>query len=140
MLFMVGIERPHEDNNAWGIVVPAFEKLGYVCVSAADEKEEILYRAKAAILTLAEEVIEDGHRLATLKEEWTDYSDEYPEFSEWLALEVPVEGLTGRQKRINITMSEPMLARVDTFVSFHHEFKDRSDFLAQAAEKLMQTD
>ena len=42
-------------------------------------------------------------------------------------------------QRINITLSEPLLARVDAYVSFHHEFKDRSDFLAQAADRLMQS-
>ncbi|RUO21365.1 type II toxin-antitoxin system HicB family antitoxin [Aliidiomarina haloalkalitolerans] len=138
MLFMVGIERPQEDTS-WGIVVPVFEQFGYGCVSAADEQKEILYRAKAAILEMAAEMVADGHNLASLDVGYTDYRNDYPDFDEWLAVEVPVESLKGKQKRINITLAEPLIARVDAYVSFHHEFKDRSDFLAKAADKLMQS-
>lgn len=138
MLFMIGIERPVNDDTAWGIIVPVFEKLGYGCCTAADEKSEILYRAKDVILEMAADVIADGHSLSALDEGFVDYRSEYPDFDDWMAIEVPVEGLKGKQKRINITLSEPLLARVDAYVSFHHEFKDRSDFLAQAADRLMQ--
>lgn len=72
MLFMVGIERPQEDTS-WGIVVPVFEQFGYGCVSAADEQKEILYRAKAAILEMAAEMVADGHNLASLDVGYTDY-------------------------------------------------------------------
>ncbi len=34
MLFMVGIEVPKSENEAWGIVVPAFERIDLGCVSA----------------------------------------------------------------------------------------------------------
>lgn len=137
MLFMVGIERPQHTDEAFGIIVPVFEKLGYGCVSAADSREDILYQARAAILTMAEEVIQDGHLPETLEEGYQDYRSQYPGFTEWLALEIPLEGLRGKQKRINITLPEPLLARVDAFVSFHSQYKDRSDFLAQAADRLM---
>lgn len=139
MLFMVGIERPQDNNTAWGIIVPVFEELGYGCISAADKQEEILYRAKEVILLMSEEVIADGHMLSTLNTGFVDYRTKYPEFTEWLAIEVPVEGLKGKQKRVNITLSEPLLARVDDYVGFHHEFKDRSDFLAKAADRFMQS-
>ena len=138
MLFMVGIERPQDNNTAWGIIVPVFEELGYGCVSAADEQGEVLYRAKEVILLMAEEVIADGHMLSMLNTGFVDYRTKYPAFTEWLAIEVPVEGLKGKQKRVNITLSEPLLARVDAYVGFHHEFKDRSDFLAKAADRYMQ--
>ncbi len=54
-----------------------------------------------------------------------------------MALEVPVEEIKNKQKRINIMLAEPMLARVDAFVDSHKEYKDRSDFLAKAADNLM---
>ncbi|MCW4630975.1 type II toxin-antitoxin system HicB family antitoxin [Marinomonas rhodophyticola] len=97
MLFMVGIERPQDNNTAWGIIVPVFEELGYGCVSAADEQGEVLYRAKEVILLMAEEVIANGHMLSTLNTGFVDYRAEYPAFTEWLAIEVPVEGLKGKQ-------------------------------------------
>lgn len=87
---------------------------------------------------MAAEMVADAHSLLSLDVGFADYRNDYPEFGEWLALEVPVEGFKGKQKRINITLAEPLLARVDAYVGFHREFKDRSDFLAQAADKLMQ--
>jgi predicted RNase H-like HicB family nuclease len=137
MLFMVGIERPANEDEAYGIIVPVFERLGYGCFSAADTREEILYQAKAVILTMAEEVISDGHLIESLNDGYQEYQAQNPDFKEWLALEVPTEALKGKQKRVNITLSEPLLARVDAYVEFHNEFKDRSDFLAKAADNLM---
>jgi hypothetical protein len=138
MLFMVGIEPPSNDNEAFGIIVPVFEKLGYGCFSAADTQEQILYQAKEAILMIAQEVVIDGKLIESLEQGYQDYRKQYPDFTQWLALEVPVESLKGKQKRINITLSEPLLARVDAYVGFHKEYKDRSDFLAKAADNLMQ--
>lgn len=135
---MVGVERPENDNEAYGIIVPVFEKLGYGCFSAADEREAILYQAKEVILLMAEELINDGHLIEALDEGYQEYHQDHPEFNEWLAIEVPVESLKGKQKRVNITLSEPLLARVDAYVGFHNEYKDRSDFLARAADMLMQ--
>lgn len=138
MLFMVGIEPPSNDNEAFGIIVPVFEKLGYGCFSAADSQEQILYQAKEAILMMAQEMVIDGKLIESLEQGYQDYRKQYPDFTQWLALEVPVESLKGKQKRINITLSEPLLARVDAYVGFHKEYKDRSDFLAKAADNLMQ--
>ncbi|WP_435277341.1 type II toxin-antitoxin system HicB family antitoxin (plasmid) [Psychrobium sp. nBUS_13] len=138
MLFMVGIEPATNDNEAHGIIVPVFEKLGYGCYSAADEREEILFKAKEVILLMAEEVINDGHLIESLDEGYTDYQSQHEDFTQWLAIDVPVSALKGKQKRINITLAEPFLERVDTYVEFHNEFKDRSDFLAKAADNLMQ--
>ncbi|BDQ68679.1 type II toxin-antitoxin system HicB family antitoxin (plasmid) [Shewanella xiamenensis] len=137
MLFMVGIETPADETKAFGIIVPVFEKLGYGCFSAADSQEEILFKAKEAILLMAEEVINDGHLIDALNEGYRDYRVSHPDFDQWVAVEVPLEALKAKQKRLNITLSESQLARIDSFVAFHSEFKDRSDFLAKAADKLM---
>lgn len=137
MLFMVGIEVPENEDTAYGIIVPVFEKVGYGCASAADKREDILNQAKLAILDMAEEVINDGILPKALNEGFQHYQSEYPEFKEWIAVEVPIESLSGKQKRINITLSEPFLARIDAFVEIHSEYKDRSDFLSKAADNLI---
>ncbi|WP_229744730.1 type II toxin-antitoxin system HicB family antitoxin [Neiella marina] len=134
---MIGIELPENDTQAFGFVVPAFDALGYGCVGAVDEEADLLAQAKLLILDMAEEVIADGKLLASLDQGYCEHSAEYPEFTRWIALDVPVEQLKAAQKRINITLPEPMLARVDAFVETKNEYKDRSDFLAKAADKLM---
>ena len=139
MLFMVGIETPKDDLQAYGITVPVFEKIGYGCFSAADTQEEITLKAKEVILLMAEEAINDGHLIDSLSEGYRDYSVLHKEFTQWFALEVPLEALKAKQKRLNITISESQLTRIDSFVSFHNEYKDRSDFLAKAADRLMKS-
>ena len=137
MLFMVGIEEPNDDQHAYGVIVPVFEKLGYGCFSAADEEQAIFFKAKEAILLMAEEALNDGHLIDSLNEGYRDYSSSYSDFTKWIALEVPLEALKAKQKRINITLGEAQLARIDGFVCIHHEYKDRSDFIAKAADRLM---
>jgi len=138
MLFMVGIETPENEQCAYGMVVPAFDILGYGCVSAADEEADVLSQVKLAILDMAEEAYKDGHLLSSLDVGYKDHSEEYPDFDRWIALDVPVETIQAKQKRINITMSEFQINRVDAFVRSHHHYADRSDFIAKASDKLMQ--
>jgi hypothetical protein len=137
MLMMIGIEPPSSSNHAYGLIVPVFEKLGYGCFSAADEEKDIFFKAKEAILLMAEEALSDGHLIEGLDEGYRDYSSEHPDFTKWIALDIPLEALKAKQKRLNITLGESQLARIDGFVSVHIEYKDRSDFLAKAADKLM---
>lgn len=137
MLFMVGIENPANENEAYGVIVPVFEKLGYGCVTAADERKDVLKQARVAILEMVEELIAEGHLLSALGEDYNNYAADYPDYHEWVALEVPVESLKGKQQRINVTLAEPLLARVDAFVKAHPQYRDRSDFLATAADNQM---
>ena len=137
MLFMIGIEHPASENEAYGITVPAFKKLGYGCFSAADEKKDILKQAKLVIIDMAEEILNDGKRIETLGEDYADYQAEYPECKEWIAMDVAVESLKAKKERINISLTAPLILRIDNFVQSHSEYKDRSDFLALAADKQM---
>ncbi|MFT7683655.1 MAG: hypothetical protein ACI935_003155 [Moritella dasanensis] len=91
MLFMVGIETPENEQCAYGMVVPAFDILGYGCVSAADEEADVLSQVKLAILDMAEEAYKDGHLLSSLDVGYKDHSEEYPDFDRWIELDVPVE-------------------------------------------------
>ena len=139
MIFMIGIETPKNQNIAYGMVVPAFEKIGYGCVSAANEEVDVFPQVKLSILDMAEEVYKDGHLLSSLDLGYIDYSQEYPDFDKWVAIDVPVEKIKEKQKRVNITMSEFQLSRVDAFIESHHaQFSDRSDFIAKASDKMME--
>lgn len=137
MLFTVGIETPKDNDHAFGIVVPVFELVGYGCVSAADSRDQILFRAKEVILTMVEEVISDGLLVEQLEDNYKNYRSEYPEFTEWLCLEIDVTDLKSKPKRINITLPEFQIVKIDSYVNFNPDFKDRSDFLSKAASRLM---
>lgn len=94
MIFKVGIESPASKNEAWGIIVPIFDKLGYGCISAADDRKDLKKHATEAIETMIEEVIRDGKTLAellALTED--DYQAQYPEFTEWFDLDIKISSL-----------------------------------------------
>ena len=139
MLFLVGIEIPAQACEAYGIIVPVFEQVaGYGWVSAADHESDILHQARDAILTMAEQLADDGQDLTQLDQGFKDYSAlaDYADYQQWLALEVDVSGVS-KQQRVNISLSGGLLARIDTFVQRHPSYKDRSHFLSQAANHEM---
>ena len=93
MLFRVGVELPVDEKHAFGIIVPVFDKIGFGCCSAADYRDEIAQKAEDVILFLAEEAINNGFSLNSLINAGEDYVYEYPEFTQWFTLDVPVEAL-----------------------------------------------
>lgn len=95
MLFMIGVERPENDSEGFGMVVPVFEALGYGCVSASDTEAGILDQARDAILSMAEQMSDDGVPLDQLSVGFVDYS-QYPDFdyvNYWVGLDVDLSGI-----------------------------------------------
>lgn len=135
MLFNIGIERPLNGGGAFGIIVPAFDALGYNCFSTADTMDEIATNAKDAILTMAEEVVNDGFTLEKLDLKFKSFAEAYPDFNDWFVLEVPIEHLSSKPKRINITLPELLISRIDEHVSQNAVYSDRSDFLAKVSKE-----
>ena len=141
MLFMVGIETPQDDSYAWGIEVPAFERIGLGCTSAADEEGDILNQARDAILSMAEVALEQGILLESLAEPYHDYSkdENYSHCSRWVALDVNLDAISDKQQRLNISLSQALIARIDAMVEANKgEYRDRSHFLALAASHEIQ--
>lgn len=138
MLFMVGVETPKNNNEAWGAIVPVFDSVDYLCVAAADKEADLLNNVKLAILDMAEEALNDGRLLSELESGFnSDYAKQYPDFDKWFALEVTVEALQCKQKRINVSLPETLIARMDCYVAANPLYVDRSDFLAKAANNQM---
>lgn|SRR5690606_2269543 len=141
MLFMVGIETPSDDSQAWGIEVPVFERVGLGCTSAADNEGDILNQARDAILTMAEVALAQGILLEELAEPYHDYStdNQYHHCSRWIALDVNLAAISNKQQRLNISLSQALIARIDAMVEANKgEYRDRSHFLALAASHEIQ--
>ena len=136
MLFMIGIEPAKTKYEAHGIIVPVFNKVNYGCNSAADHEKDIVQQATDAILTMVEELVLDGIDLEILNEGYKDYSQnqEYSDFTRWLAIDIDVSELKGKPKRININLPDILLMRIDSCVANDDKYKDRSNFLAIAAQ------
>lgn len=137
MLFKIGIEKPEDDDTSYGIVIPALCNDKYTAFSASDEFDDIVLNAKDAAFTVMEEMAINGDfnlsRIAELnKKDFTNHPD-YKDFTEWAYIDIEVDAALGKQKRINVSMSDLLIAHIDQIVKQGGKYKDRSDFLSQAA-------
>lgn len=138
MIFTIGVETPDNENQAYGMIVPALCQLDYGCFSAADEVEDLLPMVTEAITMMLESMAEDGFDLTTLKDKGvTHYKNdpEYADFDTWLLIDVDITEYLGSKQRINITMPQHLLGRIDRRVASMPHYKDRSHFLALAAHR-----
>ncbi|EON1587507.1 type II toxin-antitoxin system HicB family antitoxin [Escherichia coli] len=138
MFFSVGVETPKDDQIAYGITVPAFDRFDFGCVSAADSQAEIPVMAREAILAIVEEMVLSGaHSLDDIHDEgYLAYSDNinYSHCDSWFVIDVDLSEVEGKQQRINISLPEILIRRIDGYVKESGGvYKDRSHFLAQAA-------
>ncbi|MBO4149768.1 type II toxin-antitoxin system HicB family antitoxin [Enterobacter ludwigii] len=56
---------------------------------------------------------------------------------QWLLVDIDMKQFDGRAERINITMPRRLLVKIDSFVSEHPQFSNRSAFLAEAARRVL---
>lgn len=140
MLFSIGVELPKDKDQAFGLVVPALCDANYGCFSAADLESEIPSMAKEAIIDMVEVMIEDCYPLLNVQDKGVVYyrdQGDYAHCDAWLLLEIDLSDFAGKPKRINISMPDTLIARIDEYVKSSNEYKDRSHFLAMAARHEM---
>jgi len=138
MFFSVGVESPKDADTAFGISVPAFDQFDYGCVSAADEQADIPVMAREAILSIVEEMLISGsHSVEDIKDAgFMVYSAnaDYTHCDSWFMIDVDLTEFEGKQQRVNITLPDVLIKRIDGFIQGNRSaYKDRSHFLAQAA-------
>ncbi|TKK13622.1 CopG family transcriptional regulator [Enterobacter cancerogenus] len=138
MFFSVGVESPKDADTAFGISVPAFDQFDYGCVSAADEQADIPVMAREAILSIVEEMLISGsHSVEDIKDAgFMVYSAnaDYAHCDSWFMIDVDLTEFEGKQQRVNITLPDVLIKRIDGFIQGNRSaYKDRSHFLAQAA-------
>ena len=101
-----------------------------------DNESDILIEARDVILSMAEVALEQGFLLSDLAEPYKDYSQEknYSYCNRWIAVDVDMSAINDEQKRVNISLSTVLLARIDAVVESNRvEYKDRSSFISMAA-------
>lgn len=138
MFFSVGVESPKDADTAFGISVPAFDQFDYGCVSAADEQADIPVMAREAILSIVEDMLISGsHSVEDIKDAgFMVYSAnaDYAHCDSWFMIDVDLTEFEGKQQRVNITLPDVLIKRIDGFIQGNRSaYKDRSHFLAQAA-------
>ena len=137
MFFTLGIETPSDSDTAYGIVVPALCDNKYSCYSAADKESDIPAMATEAVLLTVQDMIESGdYDVKDIHNDHVSYknNDEYAHYDTWVIIDVDLSSFAGKQKRINITLPDILIDRIDNVVKAPNSFyRDRSNFLAEAA-------
>lgn len=133
MLYPIAIAMGDE-THAYGVTVPDVPG----CFSAGDTLEEAFTNAKEAIAFHIEGMIEDGNEIP--RPQPIEVHKGNPEYKDLLFsfVEVDLNHLMGKSKKINVTLPLLLIRRIDAFVATNPLYKDRSDFLAKvSAEKII---
>jgi len=136
MNLSIGLELADSDE-AIGITVPALNIENYSCYSSADEEEEIIPMVKEAISLVLDDMSLNAPELISKISDLgiRKYKEdkEYSDFNNWMVLEFDLSPYLGKQKRVNISLSEGVLHTIDRVVESRAEYRDRSHFLEVAA-------
>ncbi|MDO9142234.1 MAG: type II toxin-antitoxin system HicB family antitoxin [Methylobacter sp.] len=126
MRYPIAIESGDE-THAYGVVVPDLPG----CFSAGDSLDEAIGNAREAIELWMESVIEDDESIPEAAPIAKHQAD--PEFVGWIwaVVDVDLSKLSGKARRVNITLPELVLTAIDQAAT---RFGDsRSGLLAKAA-------
>ena len=124
----------HKDvDSDYGVSVPDLPG----CFSAGDSVDNALDSVIEAIECHVEGLLIDGEDVPVplsieRHKENPDYAD-----GMWAFVDVDLSKLSGKRKRINITISERILNRIDAFATSHN--KSRSGLIADAAIEYIAT-
>jgi predicted RNase H-like HicB family nuclease len=124
----------HKDKKSdYGVTVPDLPG----CFSAGSTFDQALENAKEAILLHVEGMLEDGDPVPSPKtiEQHRRNSD----FTGgvWALVSVDLSAVSGKARRVNITLPERVLTQIDDFAEKHGE--SRSGFLVNAALEYLAT-
>ena len=123
----------HKDEGSdFGVTVPDIPG----CYSAGDSYDEALQNAIEAIQCHLEGLLLDNESLpvASSIDNWIndqDYTD-----GVWAMVDVDLAQISGKVKRVNITLPERVLNLIDLYGK-SHSVKNRSSFLTDAALDFM---
>jgi len=134
MLYPIAIEQG-SDTQAFGVVVPDIEGV----FSAGDTFEGALVNAKEAIEMHLEALAELGE----IPPETSSVNDHYKkdEFSGWIWAMVDIDTVAflGKSSKINITLPNLLIKKIDKLTQEHPIYKNRSQFLRLSATHELQS-
>lgn len=128
MLYPVVIE-PGDENRAFGVVVPDIPG----CFSAGDTFEEAVLNAREAIEGHLEILCEDGLDIPQASDVQSYLNNQHYVGWVWALVEVDITPYLGKSQKVNVTLPDVLIKRIDATVARQPIYKSRSGFLAQAA-------
>lgn len=128
MWYPIVIE-PGDNDHAYGVVVPDIPG----CYSAGDTFEDAVINAKQAIELLLEVLCEDGSDIPQATDVKNHMSNSDFKGWVWALVDVDLTPFLGSSQKVNVTLPEVLIKRIDDTVARQPNYKSRSGFLAQAA-------
>lgn len=125
----------HKDEHSdFGVSIPDIPG----CYSAGSTYDEALTNTIEAIECHLEGLLMDNESLpvGTTIDRWIN--DEEFQGGVWAFIDIDLSQISGKAKRINITMPERVLSLIDLYAK-NHSIKNRSSFLADAALSYMES-
>ena len=125
MLYPVVVHKDHDSD--YGVSVPDLPG----CFSAGETLDEAVENIHEAIECHIEGLLLDGEPIPLAKS--IEAHRDEPEWAEgiWALVQIDLSKLSGKSRRVNITLPERLLSQIDHYASQHGE--SRSGLLAQAA-------
>ncbi len=124
----------HKDPDSdYGVTVPDLPG----CFSAAETMDEALQEVVEAIECHLEGMLLDGEAIPTPKT--VEHHLNNPDYADgtWALVTVDVTKLSGKTRRVNITLPERVLSVMDKYATEHGE--TRSGLIAEAAIEYIAT-
>lgn len=116
-----------DPNSDYGVIVPDLPG----CFSSGETIEEAMHQAEEAILTHIEGLLMDNENIP--QPSAVEVIKKKKEFQKdtFAIVSVDISKLSGKAKRVNITVPERLLHKFDSYAE--NEGETRSGFLVQAA-------
>lgn len=123
-----------DDTSDFGVIVPDIPG----CYSAGSTYDEALNNVIEAIECHLEGLLFDNELIpvGSVLDRWIN-DDEFKD-GVWAFVDIDLSQISGKAKRVNITMPERVLNLIDLY-SKSHSIKNRSSFLADAAISYMES-
>ncbi len=124
----------HKDTDTdYGVTIPDLPG----CFSAGDTIDDALVEAVEAIECHIEGLLLDGEPIPTPKS--IEFHQNNPDYSDgiWALVAVDLSKLSGKSKRVNITVPERLLSIMDQYALQHGE--TRSGLITQATIEFIST-
>ena len=125
MNYPIAIE--HEPGSAYGVQFPDLPG----CFSAGETLDEAIANASEALAFHIEGLLDAGAKIPTPLA--LEYHATHPEYTGmiWAVVTVDLASLSGKSKRLNISLPEGVLRRIDAAAEKNGE--SRSGYLARVA-------
>lgn len=105
------------------------------CFFAGETIDKTIVDATEAIDAHLESLADRGKVLPEAKDISAYIDNEDCQGGIWAYVDIDISKYDGKAVKLNITLPQNLLVRIDTFVETHKEFNSRSGFLADLARR-----